>query len=460
MRTKGILIGTGVLLTCISCKNGEQATQPPNILFILADDWGYGDLGCYGNPNISTPNIDSLAGQGTRYTQFHVASGVSSPSRAAIITGQYPARHRIHGHFANNEFNAKRGMPNWLDVNIPVTMPRVMQQCGYVTAHFGKWHLGGGGEPNGDLNAPEPKEYGYDEARVWNGNGPTWKGTEHYEQTRYMDNDTLWIQNSSRLAVDETLDFMRRNQNCGKPMFINLWLKDPHTPLAPSDEQREPYKNLPEDKQVYYSVLRDADFHIGRLLRGLKEMGLEDNTIVIFSSDNGPAHYYPGLTAGSTAGLRGRKTDVFQGGVVVPFIIRWPGKIEKNRVDSVSVLSALDLLPTFCEIGGGKLDASYKGDGESFASLLAGGEFKRSEPLFWDWRFAYESDKPYRQDHWVAAAVRKDNWKLVANKTGSRIELFDIVNDPYENEDLSELHPKVVDELMTLWKTWRAELPN
>src|SRR5690606_23015248 len=155
-----------------------------------------------------------------RYTQFHVTSGVCSPSRSSVITGPFPARYRIHGHFAGNEVNARRGMPNWLDENLPVYLPREMQQGGDVMAYFGKWHLGGGGLPHGDLSAPEPKVYGYDETRVWNGNGPTWNGDQLWPTTRYMDDDTVWIQNSSKIAVDATIDFLNRKKG-DSPLFVN-----------------------------------------------------------------------------------------------------------------------------------------------------------------------------------------------------------------------------------------------
>lgn len=439
--------------------SGQKTVTRPNILFIFADDWGYGDLGCYGNTEVKTPHIDRLASEGTMFTGFHTTSGVCSPSRTSVITGHFPARHRIHGHFAGNELNARRGMPNWLNENLPFYLPRLLQEAGYVTAHFGKWHLGGGGEPNGDLKAPVPAVYGYHETRVWNGNGPTWNGDQLWPETRYMDDDTVWVQNSSRLAVDATIDFISRNSG-GAPFFVNLWLKDPHTPLWPSDEQRRPYKGIEPDKETYYSVLTDADHHIGRLLDALKKMELDENTLVIFSSDNGPAHYPPGLTAGSTGGLKGRKAHIYQGGVNVPFIVRWPGNVGAGKTDSTSVLSAVDLLPTFCALAGKELPENYRPDGEDFSSIFANTPFLRTKPLFWDWRFAVESETPGRENQWPSMAVRKGKWKLLANSARTRIELYNMENDRFESVNLAAKNGDKVKELMELWDNWKSELPK
>jgi len=444
-----------LLVSVVGCHaaNVSKQTGQPNIIFVFADDWGYGDLGCYGHTEVATPNLDKLASQGTKYTQFHVTSGVCSPSRTSVITGHFPARHRVHGHFAGNEANARRGMPNWLDENLPVYLPRMMQEAGYKTAHFGKWHLGGGGLPHGDLSAPEPKEYGYDETRVWNGNGPTWKGDQLWPTTRYMDDDRIWVQNSSRISVDATIDFIERNHDEG-PVFVNLWLKDPHGPIWPSEKQREPYKHLNPDKEKYYAVITDADYHVGRLMKALNEMGIEDNTLVIFSSDNGPSPNY----VGSTAGLKGQKFSLFQGGVNLPFIVRWPGHVDAGKTDSISVMSAVDLLPTFCELAGKELPADYAPDGESFASIFENTPFKRTKPLFWEWRNPTKS--PKRPHRWVNAAVRDGDWKLVADKERERIELYNIADDRFESKNLAKQHPEKASRLLAMWDDWKSTLPE
>lgn len=447
-----------IMSACGNLKEKGKVLQErrPNILFIFADDLGYGDLGCYGSTEVATPNIDKLASQGTMYTQFHTTSGVCSPSRTSVITGHFPARHSVHGHFAGNEVNSRRNMPNWLNDSLPVYMPRLMQEAGYTTAHFGKWHLGGGGLPNGDLSAPEPKVYGYDETRVWNGNGPTWKGDQLWPTTRYMDSDTLWVQSSSRIVVDETIDFLKRNRG-KKPVFINLWLKDPHTPLWPNEQQRLPFLGLQPDKETYFAVLTDVDRHIGRLMKALNEMGLDKNTLVIFSSDNGPAHVPPALNVGSTGGLKGRKVDVFQGGVNVPFIVRWPGKVEANKIDTTSVLSAVDLLPTFAELAQKELPIEYRPDGESFAAIFDNVPFIRNKPLYWDWRF--ETQDPNRPNGWVSGAVRYGDWKLLTDSKLERVELYNISADPFESKDLSDENMAKTSEMLVQLEQWQRELP-
>ena len=449
-----------IVTSIFSCNNVKKETvktkeeSRPNIIFIFADDWGYGDLGVYGNKEVVTPNIDQLAAEGTRYTQFHVTSGVCSPSRSSVLTGHFPARHRVHGHFAGQKVNVRRNMPNYLDDSLSVYLPKTMQKAGYKTAHFGKWHLGGGGLPHGDPSAPEPKVYGYDETRVWNGNGPTWKGDKKWPTTRFMDKDTLWVQSSSRIVVDETIDFVKRNKG-KQPMFINLWLKDPHTPLWPSEEQKESFKGLSPSKETYYAVLKDADFHVGRLLKSLTEMGLDENTLIIFSSDNGPAAYGPSLKAGSTAGLKGRKIDIYEGGVVVPFIVKWKNHVKANTVDSTSVLSSVDLLPTFASLAEIDLPKDYNIDGENIKSILDNHNFKRTKPLFWEWRFP-----KVNSNHWAQGAVRKDDWKLLFNEKINKVELYNISKDPFEKENVSEKNKQIVNELKSLWKNWKKELPK
>jgi arylsulfatase A-like enzyme len=451
-----------VMLGMGACKEhtNQMEHEKPNIIFIFTDDWGFGDLGCYGHSELKTPNIDRLAAEGTLFTQFHVTSGVCSPSRTSIITGHFPARHRVHGHFAASELNKKRDMPNWLNDTLAGHLPQLMQEAGYLTAHYGKWHLGGGGLPNGDPAAPNPAEYGYHDARVWNGNGPTWKGDQLWPETRYMDDDTVWVQNSNKLAVDATIDFLEKNRKKNSPIFVNLWLKDPHTPLWPSEEQKESWMHIDEPEQTYYSVLSDADHHIGRLLTMLDETGLTENTIVIFSSDNGPEWPNENPNAqtywcrGSTDGLRGQKRSIFQGGVVVPFIVRWPGNTPEGSRDSSSVLSSIDLYPTFCEIASAEIPEGWNPEGEVIVDAWKGKTFERTKPLFWEWRFA----NPNHPDLWPEMAVRHGDWKLLRSFNHEKAALYNLADDPYEENNLFNEYPEIVSYLDKLWHEWKINL--
>ena len=349
-------------------------------------------------------------------------------------------------------------MPNWLDDNLDYYLPELIRQAGYTTAHYGKWHLGGGGLPHGDTTAALPASYGYDDTRVWNGNGPTWKGTELWPSVRYMDSDSIWVPNSSKLAVNAAINFLKEKRNGGQPMFVNLWLKDPHTPLWPTDEQRDKFTGLEESKQTYYSVICDADYHVGRLLDALDEFELTENTLVIFSSDNGPERTAIKMgTFGSTGGLRGGKRSLYQGGVCVPFIVRWPGHTAAGMLDDHTLLSSVDLYPSFCQIAGASIPDGAAPDGESIVGLLEGDSFTRTKPLFWDWtRFA----NPNHEIYWPAKAVRKGKWKWMKNDVSGQEELYDIESDPNESQNLLANHPDIAKELNMLWEDWANTLPE
>src|SRR2546423_3445623 len=252
----------------------EPAARPPNVVFILADDWGWGDLGCYGNRIIRTPNLDHLGRQGILYTNYYVNGSVCSPTRCALTCGRFPARFGMHGHLAAPAQNAARGMPNFLDPKIP-TLPRILQAAGYVTGHFGKWHISGG------PGSPKSEEYGFTEAK----RAEDWEGGSLWDVQRRPE--------SSKLIIDRTIEFIERHKD--QPFYVNTWLLDVHAILNPTDEQLRPYKQLTIEgvrftspMGIFASAATDADMHVGRLLKKIDELGLAQNTIVIFSSDNGP----------------------------------------------------------------------------------------------------------------------------------------------------------------------------
>ena len=433
----------------------ETGPSRPNFVFVFADDWGWGDLGCYGHPVVKTPNLDRLAAQGTLFTQFYVCSGVCSPSRAAVMTGQFPARLGIHGHFAGQEVNAARGMPDFLDPSA-CTYTRVLQQAGYRIGHFGKWHLGH------SPDAPEPSAYGIDASRVNSGNGPQLKfSRERWESGLRC--------RSSEFITDHTIRFIEQNQK--RPFLVNVWLNDTHAILDPSEEQLEPYEQLKPmlvgnrhwgAPAIYYSVITEADRQIGRLLARLDELDLSQNTVVIFSTDNGPEDIlvrnasHSGV--GSSGPFRGRKRSSYEGGIRVPFILRWPaGGAPAGEVDDVTPLCAIDLLPTFCSLADVRPPEDWPLDGEDMSDVFRGAQRQRTRPLMWEWRFSI-AGHPINSS--PILAIRSDRWKLMVNPDGSRTELYDIPNDPMELNDLARRHPEVVERLSTLVMDWQRTLPE
>lgn len=436
-----------LLLAPFAALHAADAPTKPNIIFIYADDWGWGDLGCHGHPWLKTPNLDRLASEGTDFQQFNVLNPVCSRSRTAVFTGMYPARFSVHQHFADPAQNHQRGMPDWLDPKAP-SLPRFLKQAGYRTAHFGKWHL-----TNAQTEgAPKPEAYGYDEALVFNG-GAGWESADLHA------------------TAANTVAFIKANKS--QPFFINAWIHESHTPHVPTPESMEKWKHLDPQKQVYAAVITDGDNAVGEILDALKAEGLEDNTIVMFSSDNGPEHtaakdappktdpdaqvtgYDTFYSVGETGGMRGRKRSLFEGGVRVPFIVRWPGHTTAGAKNDATAFSAVDLLPTLCAAAGVTLPADYKGDGENLLAAFNGKAIPRTRPIFWQW-LGMKSGP----DYWPRLAVRDGDWKLVMNDDAQRVELHHLTQDRAEATDVSKAHPEIVSRLTKLALGWKATLPT
>jgi N-acetylgalactosamine-6-sulfatase len=423
----------------------DQPAGKPNIVFIYADDWGWGDLSGHGHPWLQTPNLDRLASEGTDFLQFNVLNPVCSASRVALMTGQYPARYAIHQHFAAPELNRKMNQPDWLDPEAP-TLARLLKQAGYRTAHFGKWHLTNR-ETHG---APRPDAYGYDEARVFNG-GAEWPSADLHD------------------TATNTVAFIKANRD--KPFFINVWIHESHTPHVPTAESIDRWQALDKQKQVYSAVISDGDNAVGTILEALNEEGLTDNTIVVFSSDNGPETtgrqtateadpdakvkgYGTYYSIGSTGGLRGRKRSLFEGGVRTPFIVRWPGHTPAGVRNDTTVLTAVDMLPTLCAAAGVALPGDYRGDGENLLAAIEGKAVVRTRPIFWEWQ-GYHGEP----DWWPHLSVRDGDWKLALATDGKRVELHDLGKNRTEDRDVAKEHPEVVQHLTRLVLDWKATLP-
>ncbi|MEC5126253.1 sulfatase-like hydrolase/transferase [Verrucomicrobiales bacterium BCK34] len=455
MKNLFVILATALTLTSGQIASAAEA-EKPNILFIFSDDWGWGDLSCHGHPYVKTPNIDRLAKEGTDFHRFTVASGVCSPSRTAVMTGHFPARYNIDGHFAWVPSNEKRGMPDWLDTEAP-TLPRFLKTAGYATAHFGKWHLSNNMIPD----SPVPSAYGYDEYGAFNCAGeqmPVHEDAMHANA------------------------FIEKSVEAGKPFFINLWVHEPHTPFHTVPKYEWRFRDMESEADaIFASVLSHADDRIGEVLDTLDRLEIADNTLVIFSSDNGPARASrPGeltlsydtatgagwginAAKGITAGRKGYKAALFEGGINVPFIARWPGKIAAGAENKDALISAVDLLPTFCDIAGAKLPADYQPDGVSQLAALTGKtEAKvREKPLFWKSKTKASKPAPDGNSfHWVSYAIVDQQWKLVSNHDASYVELYDIVADPLETTDLKESQTEVVASLLESIEDWKATLPE
>ena len=417
------------------------ADEPPkpNIIFIFADDWGYGDVGIHGSTFCKTPHLDAMAKEGMDFANFTVDSPVCTPSRVAVMTGQFPARQCIHQHFQGIKAHIKRGMPDWLDPTAPM-LPRMLQQAGYKTGHFGKWHLGSVGD------SPTEDEYGYDNFATFNGSkkNPIAKG--------------------GLASVDHAEKFIREHKE--EPFFVNLWLHEVHTPHLPQERLMEKFKDLGEAEQVYASVIAEGDEAVGRVFKLLKELSIDDNTLVVFSTDNGPerstedkTHKGQGLgkfySVGETGGLKGEKRSLFSGGVRVPFIVRWPGVVPAGKTDKTSVLTAVDLLPTFLEVAGVPLPQGYQPDGESALAVFKGSAQTRIKPIFWEWRGGDNQDFT-----WPTLGVRDGKWKLLVGRTEGQLELYDLENDWAEKTDLSADYPDVVKRLSDEINAWKDGLPE
>jgi arylsulfatase A-like enzyme len=442
----------------------------PNIIFIMADDLGFGDLASYGHPRIKTPHLDQLAAEGTRFTQYYTHP-VCSPSRVSLLTGQHPARWQVYAPIVWLSVNAKNGMPDWLDLQAP-SLPRALQQAGYSTALFGKWHLGGGsgrnfsGKAINSEDAPLPTGYGYDETRTYVGNGPGWRGTTPVAEPHeiYVVEDDAFIQWSSKLIADEAIAFLgRRKEVPNQPFLLQVHFHDPHVPLRPTEEMMKPYADISDPGiRAYYAAVTNVDFNVGRILSRLDELGLRDNTLVIFTSDNGtPARQGSrdtgkrldeNDTAGSNGPLRGWKWHLYEGGIRVPFIARWPGVVAQGKTDTSSVLNVCDLAPTFAHLGGARMPDGYVSDGVDLTKIFMGQTVTREVPMYWYLPVATRRGPPI--------AVRDGNWKLLMEPDGTNPELFDLSSDPGEQHNLAAREPVVLDRLRAQIRRWLASLPR
>jgi arylsulfatase A-like enzyme len=440
---------------CFSLTPKEPHRPPaaPNVVFILADDLGWADLGCYGNPFNRTPNIDSLARQGLRFTQAYAAAPVCSPSRAAILTGKHPARLHLTNFLVGDRVDSLSPLrpARWRPYLPPaeVTMAEWLRGQGYATGLVGKWHLGGSGPSHGDSLAPWSQ--GFDYTRMIGYNGLDYYRYGIFEdgyQTEFRDKGTQYLTDK---LTDYAVQFLEKNQR--RPFFLYLTYSAPHIILVPRGDKLNHYLYKYEKfggryNPYYGAVVESLDDGVGRVLQTLRRLGLDENTLVVFTSDNGGVGLPElGPTPTSNAPLRSWKGHVYEGGIRVPLIFRWKGRLPQNQTRD-AVVTGTDFLPTFADLLG--LPPQPAPDGKSFAAVLApnAAPFDRG-PIFWHYpHFSNQLGRP-------AGAVREGDFKLIEWYETGKTELFNVKADVSEKTDLSAKNPEKARRLRHLLQTWR-----
>jgi uncharacterized sulfatase len=434
------------------------AADRPNVVLVFIDDMGWGDFSCFGNRDAQTPHVDRLAREGIRFEQFYVNSPICSPSRTAISTGQYPQRWRITSYLSNRDHNNQRGMAQWLDPKAPM-LARSLQQAGYATGHFGKWHMGG--QRNVD-DAPPITDYGFDASLTnFEGMGPkllplTLKPGQEKPGKIWGDAERLgkgarWMLRSQITGgfVDAAIPFISKAAEAKRPFYVNLWPDDVHSPFWP------PVDKWAEGKRgLYHAVLEEMDRQLGALFDFVRsDESLRNNTLILVCSDNGPEQ-----GAGSAGPFRGFKTQLYEGGVRSPLVAWGPGLLEKqNHLDRESVFAAIDLVPTLLDLTGTPWPEGVKFDGQSLPDTLLGKGGSRQAPIFF--RRPPDRDAFYGDDDLPDLAMRDGRWKLLCEYDGSEPELYDLESDRGETTNLADQHPELVGRMTKALTAWHQSMP-
>lgn len=451
---------------CVNATKPQEHTytaESPNIIYIIADDLGYGDLGSYGQQKINTPHLDKLAADGMKFTSHYAGSTVCGPSRTSLLTGLHTGHSYI------------RGNPAWSAADKPLeiraedaTVAEMLQDAGYQTAAIGKWGLADGGELN--LEAM-PNQQGFDYFYGYKTHGDA---HHYYWNVLYKNNEAFeledndYVNNTGQYTHDlftqEALSYVNRIEK-DRPFFLYLAYTIPHYAITVPDDSKQPYKDLgwpirkmPKAKRPtayhhdadgnvsYAGMVSRMDRDIGRLRAELAKLGLDKNTLVIFTSDNG--HQYDNEFFDSNGALKGKKRDLYEGGIRVPHIAAWPNKI-KAGTETEHVSAFWDVMPTFCQLANVK--QCPENDGLSYLPTLVGDEKSQQQHDYLYWEFN-ERQGPIQ-------AVRKEQWKLVKylNKDA---ELYDLNADLSETKNLAKQQPKKVKELMVILENARTEHPQ
>jgi arylsulfatase A-like enzyme len=426
------------LTGCVSANKRRTAKAPPNIVFFLIDDLGFRDLGCCGSKYYETPNIDKLAGEGMVFTNAYANAPNCAPTRACLMSGQYTPRHGVYtvGSPERGRAKMRKLIPtvNTTDLGTKfITIAEALKAQGYTSACIGKWHLG-------DAAPFRPADRGFDVVYRKD------RGAYFNKQGEYL---------TDRLT-DEAVKFVEANRD--DPFFLYLSHHAVHTPIQAKKELIEKYKKKKGDdvhnNPKYAAMIDSTDQSVGAVCDKLDELGLTDNTVVIFFSDNGG---YANAT--SMLPLRGSKGMIYEGGIRVPMIARWPGRTKPGSACEVPVIG-LDFYPTFLEMTGAPKPSGHLLDGESIVGLLKGASSLKRKSIFWHFP-AYLEPYNERQRPWratPAGAVRRGNWKLIEFFEDGRLELYNLEDDLSEKNNLAETMPEKTKQLHKLMLKWRKSV--
>ncbi len=461
-----LLISTLVL----ACQPPQPNT--PNIILIMADDQGWGDVGYNGHPHLKTPHLDAMAQNGAIFSRFYSAGSVCSPTRASVMTGRHPARMGICsancGHIKAQE----------------ITLAEMVKEKGYRTGHFGKWHLGTltrdildanrGGRKKNDSHYAPPWDHGFEVSFVTESKVPTWNpmitppqsaedvwaslteggpfGTYYWSGPGQRVTENL-KGDDSRIIMDRVLPFIDDAVAQKQPFLSIVWFHSPHLPVLTDQKYRSPYADLSEGQQHYYGVISALDEQVGRLRKHLRSLGVAENTLIFYTSDNGPETSYTvrdqniphGRAQGITKGLRGRKRSLYEGGIRVPGIVEWPGKIKAGTLVDIPCFTS-DYFPTIAHILGINIEKYQRPyDGENLAPYWGLQKKYRSSPL------AFQFGNQF--------ALIENQYKLYGF-SDSLSQLFDLSKDLQEKKDLSGVKPNILKNLLKKYHDWNSTVQD
>lgn len=419
---------------------GTASAAHPNVVMLLADDLGFKDIGCYDGP-VKTPTLDKLAAGGTRFSDFYSGCAVCSPSRAVLLTGRHHIRAGVYSWIHDASQNSHL-------LKREVTLPEILKQAGYATAHIGKWHLG---LPTPERRKPTPDQHGYDYwFATWNNAVPS-----HRNPTNFIRNGKAVGRlegYSCQLLADEAITWLEQHRDKKKPFFLNVWFHEPHAPIAAPDELVNSYGTLKDKAAIYSGTIDNTDRAIARLLKKLRQIAPPEDTLIIYASDNGS------YRDDRTGNLRGRKGMNWEGGIRVPGIFHWPGNVGAGLVIGEPA-GLVDVLPTVCGLLGLPKPNGVHLDGSDLSPLFtpSGRSFRRHQPLFWhlqksrpivamrDGDYSLVADPDYELSK---SNMFQEAWIPALKKGGyTNYRLYNLKTDPGQDKDLAAAKPKLLKKM-------------